>query len=473
LGSPFKQYRFDFIDSIIKDEERLISKYLYIVSRSLLYSQKIKRLYDPNISDLKKKHTRVISYKELRRFLLNIGYKDIKSEWFKKSVNRFLKSRYVETYDDEIYVIKPFKELIDLNHDIMASIILSKKESSIFKTFTYRDFVKYSVYFLYGKPQSVKYDQYNNRVKEMPIISQKYISKALKITQSRVNQIVDSMKKVYIFEEIDRHEYMFNKLYNRESSYVTAVYNVGLSKRGNRYSSYLKLLGTKLFTNLKYRSIVRGNKLPHLINSKSRKYRDRKLYAPKIWDRVTPIYFYKKKTVKMDNNDMSMSSYKKLYSVVTTNLKEALYKVDILFRTERLYHLSIFLVKVYKMYEEYLLRQFRKWSVDERKRVDSIIGKLYNNTFSLMRYKRVDSRNKWAKGESSKMYNMLSYFGKFNRLPFNKKIKLFTHIYNHIVGYFTQNGFISDKHRKIHHPFSLSYIYLTKRLQQYKISNIT
>lgn len=378
---------------VIKTNTDLKSKYFYTLSNSLLRYLKQDSEIKHNISSrIVKNHSRFIEYKELKTFMNLIGYNCLSNKWLQKEMSTFVISPFIQSYNKEGFVLKTQEEIYTENHHMITTIVLN--QDSKYKTFKYNDFVKYSTEFLYGIPQSSKVDKFDKPLGVQPI-GQTSISKHLGLTQSRVNQLVQNQKKVYIFAEVPKHEY--DRYKHFQKSYCTTISHLGYNEdKTFKNQKYYKLLGTKLMTHLHYKSYVKGTtnkgaklsrKLTKLSNKKTKVQRNYKLASPKLHSRVQKMgCLIGFKTDYMSNNDLTdTSSFQAenilTYQIVSKTKENAIKKLC----TE---------VRINEMFSDIETLQYQSYnfynkSLDEKVNLlYKLIGRLYFN-------KQYKHRTKW------------------------------------------------------------------------------
>jgi len=376
---------------VLKSKTDLKSKYFYTLSNALLRYIKQNSEIKFSITHRNvKPHSRYIEFKELKKFMSLIGYTSLSNKWLHKEIQSFVCSDFVQSYNQEGFVINPQNDIYTENHHMFTTIVLNKE--SKYKTFKYNDFVKYSTEFLYGIPQASKVDKFDSPIGVQPI-GQTSISEHLGLTQSRVQQITREQKKVFIFAEVNSHEYNRYKYF--EKSYVTTISHLGYNEDGTyKQQKYLKLLGTKLLTHLNYKSFVRGQnnkgeklsrKLTKLSNGKKgRTERNYKLASPKTHSKVQKLgSLVGFRTDYMSKNDLTDTpSYQTLtYQIVSKTKENAIKKLC----TE---------VRLHEMFKDINNVQYQSYDF-YNKPLDEKVSLLYRLIGRLYYNKKYKDRTKW------------------------------------------------------------------------------
>ena len=196
----------EYVNSFCFDERFLINrenvfgettanKYIHILIKSLVNSLRKNRYLKQSSRVLK------IEYLQILITQFNSGYTK-KHKQTKQFIDDYLKSSFVESYNDSTFIISSNKSLNNAgyasNEIISLQIIKNILKSKNKKGFSLNDFVKMSVLLQMSKPTFVKNDDKNvEKETTFGYRTMGRVAKMFDLTQERVSQICKPFNKAY------------------------------------------------------------------------------------------------------------------------------------------------------------------------------------------------------------------------------------------------------------------------------------
>lgn len=200
---------------ILKNDEDIIAKYIYIISSSLLNNLKSRSLI--------KGHSRLINKYVLKSYMLKIFYSKtaLSNKMFDKMWEVFISSQFV-TFSKTNYcqILSKREAIFNMSDTVYSNAVMLVGKLELQK-FTLSKFTTTAISLLYSEPQIVQKGS-----NESTFISQEKVANHLGITQGAVSSAVKYDKKIFVYEEITEGTYktMKSAAYHTDSSkFVTKI----------------------------------------------------------------------------------------------------------------------------------------------------------------------------------------------------------------------------------------------------------
>ena len=200
---------------ILKTNDDIIAKYLYIVSSSLLNNLKSRSLI--------KGHSRLINKHVLKSYLRTVFYSNssLSNAMFDKMWGIMISSQFVEFHKKHYcQLVTKLDAVFKLTNVVYSNSVMLSGVNELQK-FTLLKFKSLAISLLYSEPQIIQKGSH-----ESTFISQDKIAKYLNITQGAVSASVKHDKKIFVYEEISEKLYKTIKSaskYTDTNKFVTKI----------------------------------------------------------------------------------------------------------------------------------------------------------------------------------------------------------------------------------------------------------
>lgn len=249
LNKYKSKYKFYIYEDILNLNIDLYYKYFLTIAWTYLNEK--------NKNNLNRKNKRIIDKSEFRKFFYELGYRP---QEFAESrgnyslqyrLDKFLNSyHFCNKIDENTYELLPKHHFFNSKNSLY--VLYRIKDGEKFK---YKQFHDLAIEFLYAKPQE------NNTPNNVQTTTLRNIADVLKISHVNVHKTVEKKLKVYKFKVITEQEYQNNIALNNMEGVFKYNYKLNY-KKGKQFTVYLQNIGSKLISNLQYRTVIKkGNKI--------------------------------------------------------------------------------------------------------------------------------------------------------------------------------------------------------------------